>query len=49
MRFVITNDGDSNNISNAIFGVTDEYLDVYSYIGMSYAVIDGCKMSQDPV
>ena len=49
MRFILTNDGSSNYMANALFDVTDTYLDSYTSIGMSYAAVDGCSMSIDSV
>lgn len=43
-RLVITNDGSSNYVADALFGVDAVYLGTYTTIGMSIFITDGCTM-----
>lgn len=43
-RLVITNDGTSNYVADALFSVDADYLGTYTTIGMSLATTDGCTM-----
>lgn len=45
MRFIITNDGSANKVGDALFSFDVAYKGLYNFIGMSYAVQDGCTMS----
>jgi len=42
MRFIITNDGDSNEMGWSLFDTTDDNLNVFRKIGMSFAFVDDC-------
>ena len=47
MRFIITNDGDSNEMGWSLFDTTDDNLNVFRKIGMSFAFVDDCQVSSE--